>query len=78
MNLSTRSMGLALLLLLLFLGATVAVQWWVAHETKHLQLAAIEDARTHLIQAIDLSGRPFCVSTGQTPCPQLPIKVRFW
>lgn len=57
MNLSTRSMGLALLLLVLFLGATVAVQWWVAHETKQLQLAAIEGQRTRLFHSLELSGR---------------------
>ena len=51
-------MGLALLLLLLFLGATVAVQWWVAHETKKLQLAAVEEQRTHLFHALEVSGRP--------------------
>lgn len=57
MNLSTRSMGLALLLLLLFLGATVAVQWWVAHETQKLQLAATEEQRSHLFHVLEISGR---------------------
>src|SRR3954463_10610118 len=58
MSLSTRSMGLALLLLLLFLGATVAVQWWVAHETRKLQVTAVEEQRSRLFHALEVSGRP--------------------
>jgi len=57
MNLSTRSLGLALLLLLLFLGATLTLQWWLVHETRQLQTAAIEQQRAHLLQAITVSGR---------------------
>jgi len=58
MNFSTRSMGLALLLLVLFLSATLAVEWWVGHETKQLQLAAIEGQRARLIHVLELAGRP--------------------
>lgn len=58
MNLSTRSMGLALLLLVLFLGATVAVEWWVGHETKQLQAVAIESQRTRLLHTLEMAGRP--------------------
>ena len=57
MNLSTRSVGLALLLLLLFLGTTVTLQWWLAHETHQLRAIAIEEQRAHLLQAITVSGR---------------------
>ena len=57
MNLSTRSLVLALLLLLLFLGATTALQWWLARETHQLQTLAIQEQRSHLLQAISVSGR---------------------
>jgi signal transduction histidine kinase len=57
MNLSTRSLGLALLLLLLFLGATLTLQWWLAHETRQLKAVAIAEQRSHLLQAITVSGR---------------------
>jgi signal transduction histidine kinase len=57
MNLSTRSLGLALLLLLLFLGATVTLQWWLAHETRELQAAAINEQRAHLLRAVVVGGR---------------------
>ena len=57
MNLSTRSLGLALLLLLLFLGATLTMQWWVARETARLKNVAIGEQRNHLLQAIAMSGR---------------------
>ena len=55
MNPITRSIILALLLLLLFLGATVTLQWWLARETRQLQTLAIEEQRTRLIQAAGLS-----------------------
>ena len=58
MNLTTRSLGLALLLLLLFLGATLTLQWWLARETRQLQSQAIEDQRTRLVSALLMSGRP--------------------
>jgi signal transduction histidine kinase len=57
MNLSTRSLGLSLLLLLLFLGATVTLQWWLARETHQLQAAAIEEQRAHLLHAISIGGK---------------------
>ena len=57
MNFSTRSLGLASLLLLLFLGATVTLQWWLARETRQLQAIAIDEQRAHLLQAITMSGR---------------------
>ncbi len=58
MNLTTRSLGLALLLLLLFLGATVTLQWWLRRETRQLQGVALEEARERLTRAIAVSGRP--------------------
>ncbi len=57
MNLNTRSLGLALILLLLFLGATVTLQWWLRRETRQLQSVAVEEARERLVQAVAGSGR---------------------
>lgn len=57
MNLSTRSLGLSLLLLLLFLGATVTLQWWLNRETRQLQATAIAEQRVHLLQAVTISGK---------------------
>ena len=57
MNFSIRSLGLALLLLLLFLGATLTLQWWLARESRQLQAIAIDEQRVHLLQAIAVSGR---------------------
>ena len=57
MNLNTRSLGLALMLLLLFLGAALTLQWWVARETRHLQNAALEEQRGRLARAVIISGR---------------------
>lgn len=57
MNLSTRSLGLALLLLLLFLGATLTLQWWLARETRQLQTLAVEEQRAHLLKVVALSER---------------------
>lgn len=57
MNLNTRSLGLALLLLLLFLGAAVALQWWLRRETGQLQTVAVEEARARLTRALAVSGR---------------------
>ncbi len=58
MNFTTRSLGLALLLLLLFLGATVTLQWWLRRETRQLQGAAVEETRERLARALVVSGRP--------------------
>jgi signal transduction histidine kinase len=58
MNLTARSLGLVLLLLLLFLGATVTLQWWLRRESGKLQLQAVEAAQERLARAIALSGRP--------------------
>ncbi|MBI2812710.1 MAG: hypothetical protein HYX71_00300 [Opitutae bacterium] len=58
MNLNTRSLGLALLLLLLFLGAAVTLQWWLHRETRQLQAVAVEEMRTRLVQAVAASSRP--------------------
>jgi len=57
MNLSTRSLGLAMLLLLLFLGTTLALQWWLGRETRQLKVMAIEEQRGHFLKALTLSGR---------------------
>lgn len=57
MNLNTRSLGLALLLLLLFLGTAVALQWWLRRETGQLQGLVVEEARERLTRAMALSGR---------------------
>jgi len=58
MNLTTRSLGLALLLLLLFLGAAVTLQWWLRRETRLLQGVAVQDARERLAGVMAVSGRP--------------------
>jgi signal transduction histidine kinase len=58
MNLTARSLGLVLLLLLLFLGATVTLQWWLRQETGKLQVQAVDEARERLARALALSGRP--------------------
>jgi signal transduction histidine kinase len=57
MNLTTRSLGLALLLLLLFLGAAVTLQWWLRRETRQLQAVAVQDARERLAGVMAVSGR---------------------
>lgn len=58
MNLNTRSLGLAVLLLLLFLGAALGLQSWLTRETRQLQGKAIEEARGRLTRIIALSGLP--------------------
>jgi signal transduction histidine kinase len=58
MNLTARSLGLVLLLLLLFLGATVTLQGWLRRESGKLQVQAVEEAQERLARAIALSGRP--------------------
>ncbi len=57
MNLTSRSLGLALLLLLVFLGATVTLQWWLRRETRQLQAVAVEETRERLARALAVSGR---------------------
>jgi len=58
MNLPTRSIGLAIMLLLLFLGAALALQWWLGRETWQLQNLAIEEQRARLERIIAVSGLP--------------------
>src|SRR5258708_34260225 len=58
MNLNPRARGLALLLVLLFLGAAVRLQWWLNRESRQLQTVAIEEQRVRLARAVTLSGRP--------------------
>ncbi len=57
MNLTSRSLGLALLLLLLFLGATLTLQWWLRRETRQLQGVAIQELRERLGRTAAASGR---------------------
>jgi signal transduction histidine kinase len=56
MHLPTRSIGLALLLLLLFLVAALSLQWWLARETRQLQRVAVEEQRARIGRIIALSG----------------------
>lgn len=56
MNFTTRSLGLALLLLLLFLGATVTLQRWLRRETQQLQAVVVDEARDRLTRALTVSG----------------------
>lgn len=58
MNLTNRTLGLALLFLLLFLGATVTLQWWLRRETRQLQGVAVAETRERLNRAVGVSGRP--------------------
>ncbi len=58
MNLNTRPLGLAVLSLLLFLGAAVALQGWLLRETRQLQGVAIEEQRAKLGRIIAVSGLP--------------------
>ena len=58
MNLNTRALSLALLFLLLFLGAAVTLQWWLRRETRQLHAVAVEDMRARLIQAVAITPRP--------------------
>ncbi len=57
MNLTTRSLGFAILLLLLFLGAAVSLQWWLLRETRQLQTVAVEEMRERLNRVLAASGR---------------------
>jgi signal transduction histidine kinase len=58
MPLPTRSIGLALLLLLLFLTAALALQWWLGRETRQLQQIAVEEQRSRLGRIVAVSGLP--------------------
>jgi len=58
MNPTSRSLGLALLLLFVFLGATLALQWWLRRETSQLRAVAIEETRERLARAAAVTGRP--------------------
>lgn len=58
MNLHTRAIGLAVLLLLLFLGAALTLQWWLARETRQLRGLAIEEQRAKVGKIIALGGLP--------------------
>lgn len=58
MNFNTRSVGLAVLLLLLFLGAAVALQAWLLRETRQLQNLAVEEQRARLDRILAVSGLP--------------------
>ncbi|HEX2862451.1 MAG TPA: ATP-binding protein [Lacunisphaera sp.] len=58
MNLNTRSLGLAVLLLLLFLGASLSLQWWLTRETRQLQTLVIAEARAKIGRIIALGGLP--------------------
>jgi len=58
MNFNPRPIGLAVLLLLLFLGAAVALQAWLLRETRQLQNLAIEEQRERLGRVIAVSGLP--------------------
>lgn len=58
MNLNTRSIGLAVLLLLLFLGAALSLQWWLVRETRQLQNTAIQEQRSRLGRILAVSGLP--------------------
>lgn len=57
MNLTTRSLGFAILLLLFFLGAAVTLQWWLHRETQQLQAVAVEEMRERLNRVLAVSGR---------------------
>jgi signal transduction histidine kinase len=57
MNQTTRSLGLALLLLLLFLGSTVTLQWWLRRETRQLQAVTVQEAKERLAGVMAASGR---------------------
>jgi hypothetical protein len=58
MNLNPRPIGLAVVFLLLFLGAALSLQWWLTRETRQLQTIAIDDARGKIGRIIALSGLP--------------------
>lgn len=53
-----RPVGLALLLLLLFLGAAVTLQVWLLRETHQLKSLAIEEQKARLGRIVSVSGLP--------------------
>jgi hypothetical protein len=57
-NLNTRTLGLAVLLLLLFLGAALSLQAWLVRETRTLHTLAIEETKGRVGRIIALSGLP--------------------
>lgn len=54
----TRSISLAMLLLLLFLAAALSLQWWLVRETRQLQRLAVDEQRGRLERVIAVSGLP--------------------
>lgn len=58
MNLNPRPIGLAVVFLLLFLGAALSLQWWLNRETRQLQGMALDEARGKTGRLIALSGIP--------------------
>jgi len=54
----TRSLSLALLLLALFLGLVLAMQWWLQHESAHLLRDLSAGKQVQLAQAIEMLQRP--------------------
>jgi signal transduction histidine kinase len=58
MNFNSRPVGLAVLLLLLFLGAAVALQAWLLRETRQLRHLALEEHRERLTRVLAVSGLP--------------------
>ena len=58
MHLNTRSIGLAVLLLLLFLGAALVLQWWLVRETRQLQRLAVDEQRARVGRIIAVTGLP--------------------
>lgn len=58
MNFTSRSIGLAILLLFLFLGAALTLQWWSTREIRHLQRLAITEQESRLGRIIAVSGIP--------------------
>lgn len=58
MQFPTRSISLAMLLLLLFLAAALSLQWWLVRETRQLQRLAVDEQRGRLERVIAVSGLP--------------------
>ncbi len=57
MSSTARTVALSLVLLLVFLAAALAAEYWVRSQTARLRLQAIEDQRARLDQAVAFSGR---------------------
>ncbi|MFZ5494997.1 MAG: sensor histidine kinase [Verrucomicrobiota bacterium] len=58
MHFPTRSISLAMVLLLLFLVAALTLQWWLVRETRQLQRLAVDEQRGRLERIIAVSGLP--------------------